>query len=189
MLLLLILSDHLSKHLNFPRLIITVGASGKRPSLVSDRNHFNLSWPQCLPCINQVVCSCKKLLQKVESSYNFWDKICTSCSFYWPKANLFCSRWRNSSIWYDSFIILSNQKSVFTQLATSWFVARQFWTRGVKRATSLFNSFCSKIAKYFAHFCYPNNRSFIETQYPDFIQVLRPRHLRTSPVATLKSLH
>ena len=31
---------------------------------------------------------------------------------------LFCTKWRNSLVWRDSCVILSNQKSVFTPLAT-----------------------------------------------------------------------
>ena len=56
---------------------------------------------------NQVVAGCKKLLQKVESSYTSWNRICTCCAFYRPKANLFCSKWCNSRIWYDSRVISS----------------------------------------------------------------------------------
>ena len=37
---------------------------------------------------------------------------------YRPKANLFCSKWRNSCVWRDSRVISPNQESVFTQLAT-----------------------------------------------------------------------
>ena len=43
-------------------------------------------------------------------------KVFSSCAFYRPKANLFCSKWRNSRVWRDSRVILSNQKSVFMQL-------------------------------------------------------------------------
>ena len=104
---------------------------------------------------NQVVAGCKNLLQKVESSSFFCDKICTCCVFYQPKANLFCSKWRNSHVWRDSCVILSNQKFEFTQLATTLFVTRQVWTWVVKRATSLFNMFCSNVAKQVACFCCP----------------------------------
>ena len=48
----------------------------------------------------------------------FCNKICTCCSFDRRKLNLFCNTWRNSRVLRDSHIILSNQKSVFTQLAT-----------------------------------------------------------------------
>ena len=46
----------------------------------------------------------------------FCNKICTCCSFDRRKVNLFCNTWRNSQVLRDSQIILSNQKSVFTQL-------------------------------------------------------------------------
>ena len=58
--------------------------------------------------INHLVEGCESLLQKVESSCTF-SKLCTYCAFYRPKANLFCS----------PRVILSNQKSVFSQLATT----------------------------------------------------------------------
>ena len=48
--------------------------------------------------------------------------------FYRPKADLFCNKWCNSHVWLDSHVILSNQKSIFTQLATTWFAAKQVWT-------------------------------------------------------------
>ena len=73
-----------------------------------------------------------------------FSQIYTCCAFYQPKANLFCSKWR---VWCDSRVILSNKKLELPQLATTWCVARQVWTWLVKCATSLFNSFCSKVAK------------------------------------------
>ena len=61
-------------------------------------------------------------------------KVFSSCAFYRPKANLFCSKWRNSRVWRDSRLILSNQKSVFMQLATTNLVPRVLsyppWERG-----------------------------------------------------------
>ena len=73
-----------------------------------------------------------------------FSQIYTCCAFYQPKANLFCSKWR---VWCDSRVILSNKKLELPQIATTWCVARQVWTWLVKCATSLFNSFCSKVAK------------------------------------------
>ena len=55
----------------------------------------------------------EKLLQKVESSSTFCNRICKFCAFYRPKANMFCSKWRNSRVWHDSRVILSNEKPVF----------------------------------------------------------------------------
>ena len=65
---------------------------------------------------------------------------------------LVLQRWRNPRLWRDSRIIVSNQKSVLTQFATTWFVARQVWTRMVKCATSLFNLFCSNVSKQVSRF-------------------------------------
>ena len=73
-----------------------------------------------------------------------FSQIYTCCAFYQPKANLFRSKWR---VWCDSRVILSNKKLELPQLATTWCVARQVWTWLVKCATSLFNSFCIKVAK------------------------------------------
>ena len=67
------------------------------------------------------------------SSSTFCNKLCTCRAFYWPKANLFCSKWRNSRVRRDSRLMLSNQKSVPTQCATTWFGARQVWLVGSKK--------------------------------------------------------
>ena len=57
--------------------------------------------------------------------------------FYWPKANLLCSK-------FVSRVILSCQKSVFMLLLKR---PDCYNTRVVKRATSLFTSFCCTVAK------------------------------------------
>ena len=41
---------------------------------------------------NQFVAGYKKLLQKVEISPTFCNKLCTCCAFYRLKANSFCSK-------------------------------------------------------------------------------------------------
>ena len=43
----------------------------------------------------------------------------------------------------------------FSQPATTWFIAKEVWTWVVKRVTSLFNSFCSNVAKQIARLCCP----------------------------------
>ena len=104
------------------------------------------------PTFNQVVADREELLRKVEGSSTF-ATASARCAFYRPKANLFCSKWRNSRVWRDSRVISSNQKSVYTQLTTTLiFFPRQVWTWVVKRATSVCNSFCSNIAKRVALF-------------------------------------
>ena len=69
--------------------------------LKSDVARFSATNQNCLTT-NQFVASCQKLLKKVESCSNCCNKICTCCSFYRPKANLFCNKWRHSSVWLDS---------------------------------------------------------------------------------------
>ena len=91
----------------------------EKKKLKSDVARFKTHIQICL-ATNQVFAGCEKLLQKVESSSTFCDKICTCCAFYRPKANLFCTKWHESSVWRDSCVILSNQKSVFTQLAATF---------------------------------------------------------------------
>ena len=74
----------------------------------------------CLGTI-QVVAGSENLLQKVESSSHFSNKICTCYAFYRSKAILLCSKWRcNSCVLRDTCVILFNQKSAFTQLTTTW---------------------------------------------------------------------
>ena len=126
----------------------------------------------------------KVVAEKVGSSSTFCNKICTCGALYRPMANLFCNKWRNSHEKHDSCVIFSNQKSVFTQLATTWFV----WTWVVKRATFLFNSFCSNVAKQVASFCCPfyhsvmlATLSVIKTKLNKlFFQQKTENHLRKS---------
>ena len=82
-------------------------------------------------------------------------KACTCCAFYLPKANLFCSRWRNPCVWREFRVFLSNQKSVFTRPDM---LRDRFDSWMVTCATSLSNSFCSN-AKQVARFCCPFDRS------------------------------
>ena len=103
---------------------------------------------------------CEKLVLIDEGSSTFCNKIWTRCAFHRPKANLFCNKWRNSHFWRDSRVLLSNQKSVFRQLATIWVVPRKGWTVVVKRAALLFPSFCSNVSKQAARFCWPLYWSF-----------------------------
>ena len=79
-----------------------------------------------------VVAGCEKLLLKVGSSSTFWNKISTCCAFT-AKATLFCRRWINSCVCRDSSLTLSNQRSVITQLVSTWSVCCK---RVEKRATS-----------------------------------------------------
>ena len=80
---------------------------------------------------------CEKLLQKVVSSFTFCRAIC-SLRLLPAQGKL----WRNTRVEHDSCVILSNQKSVFTQ----WTQLEWRWV--VKRGTLLkFHFFCI-LAKY-----------------------------------------
>ena len=84
------------------------------------RAHFTNHVQTCLGTI-QVIAGCENLLQKVECSSTFCNKICTCYAFYRPKAILLCSKRRcNSCVLRDSCVNLFNQKSAFTQLTTTW---------------------------------------------------------------------
>ena len=112
--------------------------------LKSDLARFSTHVHTCLVALSGCP-GCEKLFQKVESIPTFCKKICHVAQlFYLPKANLLCSKWRNSCVWPVSPVILSSEESVF-MLATTWFVARQVWTWVEKRATSLFNLFCRNL--------------------------------------------
>ena len=71
-----------------------------------------------------------------------------------------CKKSRNLREWRDSRVILSNQKQVFMQLATTSFVARQ---------VLLQDSFCSNLAKHVqvTRFFLPFYRSFKELVFID----------------------
>ena len=101
-----------------------------------------------------VVAGCENLFQKVESSSTFYNKICAYCPFYRTKVNLLYSEWRNSSVSRDFRVILSNSKSVFTQLATTGFVARQVWLfTGGKTRNIVIQLVLKEVAKQVARFC------------------------------------
>ena len=114
--------------------------------------------PTFKPVLQQI-----RLLQvaKIESSSTFCNKLCKCCAFYPPKANLFCSNLRNSCVWRDSGVMLSNQKSVFTQLAVTFVFFETGLNVGGKTRNTLFNLFCTNVAKQVARFCCPCYRAFM----------------------------
>ena len=121
--------------------------------LKSDVASLTTHGQTCL-ATNQVVAGCEKLLQKVESNSTFCNKICLCCAFYGPKANLFCSKLRNATVRRDSRTILSNQKSVFTQLTVTFICCKTDLNVGSKTRNLLFNTFCRNLAKQVARVCY-----------------------------------
>ena len=85
-------------------------------------------------------------MQKVESSSTFWNKICTWCAFYQPKANLFCSKWQSdvtSLYGVTPAYVYAIRSQYSRKLQQALFVARRVWLWVVKRVTSLFNTFGS----------------------------------------------
>ena len=101
-----------------------------------------------LPATFKPVASCEKLLQKEGSSSTFCNKICTCCTFYRPKANFFCSKLRDSRVWRDSRVILSNKKSVLAQHAATFTCFKTGLNGGVKKRNIPFQhvlrQFCKK---------------------------------------------
>ena len=61
-----------------------------KTKLKNDVARFTTHVPTCL-ATNQDVGGCEKLLQKVESSSTFCNKICACCAFYRPKATCFAA--------------------------------------------------------------------------------------------------
>ena len=110
--------------------------AANKNEIQSDVAHFTTHGSN-LSCKKSGCCKKAKLSQKVEnSSICFCNKICTCCTSNWLLSNLFCSKWRKSRVWRDFRVIVSNQKSVFTQLLTlTRFVVRQVWTWVVKCPT------------------------------------------------------
>ena len=82
-----------------------------------------------------------------------------SCFITRPKANLFCSKLRNATVRRDSRTILSNQKSVFTQLTVTFICCKTDLNVGSKTRNLLFNTFCSNLAKQVARVSYSFYRS------------------------------
>ena len=107
----------------------------------------------------QVVPLWERFLEKEERSSMFCKKYVHVSRFTDPRQTCFATSDVKSCVWRDSGVILSNQKTVFTQHATTWFDAKRVWTRVVKRGTSLFNSFCSIVTKQVALVCCPFYRS------------------------------
>ena len=82
-----------------------------------------------LSCSKSGYCRLRKVVAiSREKFFSFCDTICKCCVFYRPNANLFCSKWLDYHVWRDSRIISFNQKTVLTQIATSWFFAKQVWS-------------------------------------------------------------
>ena len=98
-------------------------------------------YPRMKPPLQQIRFkqAAKKLLQKLDRSSTFCVKAVNVAGFnYRPKANLFCSKWRNSCVWRDSRVIWSSQESVFTQLATVNLICYKVWFVGNKARSIAF---------------------------------------------------
>ena len=109
--------------------------------------HFLPPENQTCLATNQIAASCEKLLQKLERSFTYCNKICTCCAFYRPQLSVRQSCFA-VPVWSEFRAMLFNQKSrqysrTFNNLIC-WKKARP---RAVKRATSLYNSFCNNVAK------------------------------------------
>ena len=100
-----------------------------------------------LPPTNQ---ACLQQIRKLQVEKSFYSREKVESS-----TTCLADKWRNFRVCCDSREILSNQKSVFTQVATAWFAARQVWTKVVKRTALLFKSFCGSVAKQVARSCCP----------------------------------
>ena len=107
-----------------------------------------MSWKamlSILPPRNQIWINCNKPTGSCRLSEKLWQTVETVLLFAIKSEHVGCthatffnySKWCNSHVWSDFHIILSNQKSVFTQLATTWFKAGALWWWGGKSKESL----------------------------------------------------
>ena len=104
----------------------------------------------CIATI-QVIAGCENLLRKAESSSTFFNKICTSCAFFGPKANLFAT----NDVTPPCVIFNPNKSQYSRTLQKPGSLQDRFDSWEVKRATSPFNSFSSNAAKQVACLCCP----------------------------------
>ena len=95
----------------------------------------------------QTCCRLRKVVASTEWFY-FLQQNLYMCTFYRSKANLFCSRLRNSRVWRDSRVILSNKKSVFAQHAATFTCFKTGLNGGVQKCNIAFEpvlrQFCKK---------------------------------------------
>ena len=89
------------------------------------------------PIRSQYLCN---LLKPIFVARQVWMRVVKRASPF----NSFCSKWSNSCVWRDSRVIYPIRSQYLRNLLKPTIVARHVWMRVVKRATSLFNSFCSK---------------------------------------------
>ena len=96
----------------------------------------------------QTCCRLRKVVAESTEWFYFLQQNLYMCTFYRSKANLFCSRLRNSRVWRDSSVILSNNKSVFAQHAATFTCFKTGFNGGVKKCNIAFEhvlrQFCKK---------------------------------------------
>ena len=143
------LSDLFSVNVGTPPVQRVTKTWNKLKSVVA---RFTTQIQMCLTT-NQVVAGCKTLLQKLESSSPFCNKIYTCWAVQRPKANFFSNKWDNFRVYCDFRVILTNQKLV--SHLNSLICCKT--ALNVNIAIQLV---CSNAAKQIACFCYPFSRSF-----------------------------
>ena len=96
----------------------------------------------------QTCCRLRKVVAEIREWFYFLPQNLYMCTFYLSKANLFCSRLRNSHVSRDSRVILSNKKSVFAQHAATFTCFKTGLNGGVKKSNIAFEhvlrQFCKK---------------------------------------------
>ena len=96
----------------------------------------------------QTCCRLRKVVAESREWFYFLQQNLYMCTFYRSKANLFCSKLRNSLVWRDSSVILSNKRSVFAQHAATFTCFKTGLNGGVKKRNIAFQhvlrQFCKK---------------------------------------------
>ena len=100
---------------------------------------------------NQAVAGCQTFVQKLENSSTFCNKSVHVARFTGPRQTCFAASDVNPV--HGSRVILSNQTSVFKQLAATFICCNTGLNVGGKTRIIAVNTFCGNVAKQVARFC------------------------------------
>jgi len=104
---------------------------------------------------NQVVAGYEKFLQKLDSSFTFYNKISTCCAFYQPKPKFFCSKWHSPCVWCNScmkFLWIIQSEVNFHTTCSNLICCKTALNLGSKTCNIAFHLvFCWKIFLFALH--------------------------------------
>ena len=144
----------------------------------------------------QTCCRLRKVVTESTEWFYFLQQNLYMCTFYRSKANLFCSRLRNSRVWRDSSVILSNKKSVFAQHAATFTCFKTGLNGGVKKCNIAFEhvlrQFCKKkfhvfVARFTVALKVCSRSLCQKTEMHEYMKAVMAKHW--SVVYTFRILH